>query len=78
MRFSSDPTDRGYDHYLTAKHFNLRVDVTLDGVPLKSVMTADDVEGIAVVCADPLRVVDDEVATETLRGVVAFEITPQA
>lgn len=80
MRLSADESDSGYSKWWSLGHRRHYVDVFLDGDLIQGVVTADDVEGLAVVYAHDHdgRVVpiDGKPLKRTLRGKVKIVVPP--
>lgn len=79
MRFSTDEKDRGYDAWCRALSEGKTVKVYLDDVEQRDCEMADDEAGEVSRAkrneADELYLVGEEIARETVRGVVRIEVT---
>lgn len=85
MRLSADCNDPGFEPYVRITGRGNRIVVRCDGVELRDCITADSDENVATVVRrseyDGEIEVDraaGEVLTDTVRGVIEFEIVPEA
>lgn len=72
MRVSTDEDDPGYIN------FNCYYNVTVDGLEVREVVTADEELGYVLKAVQPFQVVDDEIVLEVLYGdVVITKLTKE-
>lgn len=69
MRVSSDQADVGYANFDPSYHY----EITLDGMGVTNVITADEEEGYIVIADKPIRAVGGEIVKKMLYGVVVID-----